>query len=67
MDEYECKNCKKSMMGFDGICMNCGWDEHLDGSPASSSQEEEESEGYRDGDTISLEDLLAEERANEDD
>ena len=26
VDEFFCKRCKKSMVGMDGFCMNCGHD-----------------------------------------
>lgn len=26
VDEFFCKKCKKSMVGMDGFCMNCGHD-----------------------------------------
>lgn len=50
-DEHYCKNCRKSMVDFSGICINCGFDTHeneeLDTDYDSYS---DESFGYEDED-----------------
>ena len=54
MDEFYCKNCKKSMVGGDGICLNCGdisvgeeSDEDLD-SYGDDYELEDYDQGYAD-------------------
>lgn len=30
VDEFFCKKCKRSMVGSDGICLNCGHDTYAE-------------------------------------
>lgn len=49
VDEFFCKKCKKSMVGSDGICLNCGFDTWADGE--SPKYEDEDVSLFDDADS----------------
>ena len=42
VDEFYCTNCRKSMMGLDGFCTNCGYCSKLTGEAKSKYVESED-------------------------
>jgi predicted nucleic acid-binding Zn-ribbon protein len=67
MDEYECEKCRKSMVGPDGICMNCGWDKFLLEYTSEDRQEKDaDEESEEDLEEISLDQMIDAEYADED-
>jgi hypothetical protein len=54
IDEFFCKGCKKSMVGSDGFCMNCGHDTTCESDPRYEDEDLSDVEGLRFSD---LEDL----------
>jgi hypothetical protein len=47
IDEFFCKNCKKSMVGGDGFCMNCGHDTASENDLRYEDEDADEVEGLR--------------------
>jgi hypothetical protein len=40
VDEFFCKKCKRSMVGPDGICLNCGNDTYAETEPRYEDEDQ---------------------------